>query len=215
MNVERVHPNAGSVMPIQTIGLTGGIGSGKSTVGQMLVDLGAHLVDTDAISRALTAPGGHAIDAIRQAFGPGMIDAQGAMDRARMRTLAFSDPTALARLETILHPLIGQQADAHAAAAAPGQVVVYDVPLMVESGRRWRDKVDRILVVDALPETQIQRVMARSGWQRPAVEAVLAKQASREQRRAAADHVILNDGITLQQLQQQVRELWDLWNNQP
>ena len=86
---------------------------------------------------------------------------------------------------------------------------------MVESGRRWRDKVDRILVVDALPETQIQRVMARSGWERPAVEAVLAKQASREQRRAAADHVILNDGITLQQLQQQVRELWDLWNNHP
>lgn len=202
-------------MPIQTIGLTGGIGSGKSTVGRMLVDLGAHLVDTDAISRALTAPGGHAIEAIRQAFGPEMIDAQGAMDRTRMRTLAFSDPTALARLETILHPLIGQQADAHAAKAIPGQPVVYDVPLMVESGRRWRDKVDRILVVDALPETQIQRVMARSGWERPAVEAVLAKQASREQRRAAADHVILNDGITLQQLQQQVRELWDLWNNHP
>ncbi len=213
VGVERIH-NAGA-MPIQTIGLTGGIGSGKSTVGQMLVDLGAHLVDTDAISRALTAPGGHAIEAIRQAFGPEMIDAQGAMDRARMRTLAFSDPSALARLETILHPLIGQQADAHAAKAAPGQPVVYDVPLMVESGRRWRDKVDRILVVDALPETQIQRVMTRSGWERPAVEAVLAKQASREQRRAAADHVILNDGITLQQLQQQVRELWDLWNNHP
>lgn len=213
MSVERAH-NAG-VMPLQTIGLTGGIGSGKSTVGQMLVDLGAHLVDTDAISRALTAPGGHAIEAIRQAFGPEMVDAQGAMDRARMRILAFSDPTALARLETILHPLIGQQADAHAAKASPGQTVVYDVPLMVESGRRWRDKVDRILVVDALPETQIQRVMARSGWERPAVEAVLAKQASREQRRAAADHVILNDGITLQQLQQQVRELWDLWNNHP
>lgn len=200
---------------IQTIGLTGGIGSGKSTVGQMLVDLGAHLVDTDAISRSLTAPGGHAIDAISQAFGADMIDAQGAMDRARMRTLAFSDPTALARLETILHPLIGQRADHHAAQAAPGQRVVYDVPLMVESGRRWRDKVDRILVVDALPETQIQRVMARSGWERPAVEAVLSKQATREQRREAADHVILNDSITLEELRQQVQELWDLWNNHP
>lgn len=200
---------------IQTIGLTGGIGSGKSTVGQMLVDLGAHLVDTDAISRSLTAPGGHAIDAISQAFGADMIDAQGAMDRARMRTLAFSDPTALARLETILHPLIGQGADHHAAQAAPGQRVVYDVPLMIESGRRWRDKVDRILVVDALPETQIQRVMARSGWERPAVEAVLAKQATREQRRDAADHVILNDGITLEELRRQVQELWDLWNNHP
>ena len=202
-------------MVIQTIGLTGGIGSGKSTVGQMLVDLGAHLVDTDAISRSLTAPGGHAIGAITQAFGPDMVDAHGAMDRARMRTLAFSDPTALARLETILHPLIGQQADHHASLAAPGQRVVYDVPLMVESGRRWRDKVDRILVVDALPETQIQRVMARSGWERPAVEAVLAKQATREQRRAAADHTILNDGITLEELRRQVQELWDLWNNHP
>ena len=200
---------------IQTIGLTGGIGSGKSTVGQMLTELGAHLVDTDAISRSLTAPGGHAIDAISRAFGPDMIDAQGAMDRARMRTLAFSDPSALARLETILHPLIGQQADHHASLAAPGQRVVYDVPLMVESGRRWRDKVDRILVIDALPETQIQRVLARSEWERPAVEAVLAKQATREQRRAVADHVILNDGISLQELRRRVEELWDLWNNHP
>ncbi|HIV70876.1 MAG TPA: dephospho-CoA kinase [Candidatus Aquabacterium excrementipullorum] len=202
-------------MPLQTIGLTGGIGSGKSTVGQMLTDLGAHLVDTDAISRGLTAPGGHAIEAIRQAFGPGMIDESGAMDRARMRTLAFSDPGALARLETILHPLIGQQADASASLARPGQIVVFDVPLMVESGRRWRDKVDRILVVDASPETQVQRVMTRSGWVREAVDAVLAKQASREQRRAVADHVILNDGITLEELRRQVGELWDLWNNHP
>lgn len=200
-------------MPIQTIGLTGGIGSGKSTVGQMLVDLGGHLVDTDAISRGLTATGGHAIEAIRAAFGPDMIDAQGAMDRARMRTLAFSDPTALARLETILHPLIGQLADQRAAEAAPGQIVVFDVPLMVESGRRWRDRVDRILVIDTPSETQVQRVMARSGWSREAVQAVLAKQASREQRKAAADHVILNEGITLQELRRQVRELWDLWNN--
>ncbi|HET8868863.1 MAG TPA: dephospho-CoA kinase, partial [Aquabacterium sp.] len=109
------------------IGLTGGIGSGKSTVSHMLVDLGAHLVDTDAISRALTAPGGHAIEPIRQAFGAEMIDAQGAMDRSRMRSLAFTDPLALKKLESILHPLIGQHADLQAAQASPGQIIVFDV----------------------------------------------------------------------------------------
>jgi dephospho-CoA kinase len=196
-----------------TIGLTGGIGSGKSTVSQMLVDLGAHLVDTDAISRSLTAPGGAAIDAIAQHFGPDMIDAQGAMDRNRMRELAFADPGALARLEGILHPLIGQQADQHAGLALPDQHIVYDVPLLAESGNRWKDKVDRVLVVDAEPETQIARVMARSGWPREAIEKVLAKQATRDMRRALADHVILNEGLTLQELRTEVEKLWRLWNN--
>ena len=195
------------------IGLTGGIGSGKSTVSKMLTDLGAHLVDTDAISRSLTAPGGAAIPHIAQHFGEHLIDAQGAMDRARMRELAFADPAALARLEGILHPLIGQQADAHARIAAPGQHIVFDVPLMAESGRRWRDKVDRILVVDAEPDTQIARVMARSGWSREAVQAVLAKQARREERLAVADDVLLNEGITKEALREQVIRLWDLWNN--
>lgn len=196
------------------LGLTGGIGSGKSTVSQMLVDLGAHLVDTDAISRGLTAPGGRAIEPIRLAFGADMIDAQGAMDRTRMRALAFADPKALQQLEAILHPLIGQQADQLAAQAAPGQHIVYDVPLLVESGDRWRNKVDRILVVDCEPETQIARVMARSGWPRDAVEKVLAQQAQREIRRAAADHVIFNQGITLEQLRSEVEKLWRLWNNE-
>lgn len=202
-------------MPTKTIGLTGGIGSGKTTVGGMLVALGAHLVDTDAISRSLTAPGGAAIESIRQAFGDDFIDAAGAMDRARMRTLAFSDPHALARLENILHPLIGQQADFHAGQAGPQQRVVYDVPLLVESGRRWREKVDRILVVDALPDTQIQRVMARAHWERQAIEAVLAKQATRAQRLSAADDVLFNEGISLEDLHQRVLRLWDLWNNEP
>ena len=196
-----------------TIGLTGGIGSGKSTVSHMLVQLGAHLVDTDAISRSLTAPGGHAIEPIRQTFGTDMIDAQGAMDRARMRTLAFADPQALQQLEAILHPLIGQHADLHAAQAAPDQHVVYDVPLLVESGDRWRNKVDHILVVDCEPETQIARVMIRSGWPREAVEKVLAQQAKRESRLAAADQVILNQGITLEQLHAEVEKVWRLWNN--
>jgi len=196
-----------------TIGLTGGIGSGKSTVSQMLRGLGAHLVDTDAISRSLTAPGGAAIEAIAQQFGPDMIDAQGAMDRQRMRELAFADPSALARLEGILHPLIGQQADAQAGLARPDQHIVYDVPLLVESGRRWKNKVDRVLVIDTEPETQIDRVMARSGWPREAIEKVLAKQATREMRRAMADHIILNEGLTVQELQTEVEKLWCLWNN--
>jgi dephospho-CoA kinase len=195
------------------IGLTGGIGSGKSTVGRMLTDLGAHLVDTDAISRALTAPGGAAIPHIAHHFGEHLIDPQGAMDRARMRELAFAEPAALARLEGILHPLIGQHAEAQARVALPGQHIVYDVPLLTESGRRWRDKVDHILVIDAEPETQIARVMLRSGWPREAVEAVLAKQATREMRRAIADHVILNEGLSLEELRDQVGKLWRLWNN--
>lgn len=196
-----------------TIGLTGGIGSGKSTVGQMLVDLGAHLVDTDAISRSLTAPGGAAIDAIAQHFGPDMIDASGAMDRARMRELAFADPGAMARLEGILHPLIGQHADAQAALASPDQHIIYDVPLLTESGRRWKDKVDRVLVIDTEPETQIARVMVRSGWPREAIEKVLAKQAPRQMRLALADHVILNEGLSLPELRAEVEKVWRLWNN--
>jgi dephospho-CoA kinase len=197
--------------PRLVIGLTGGIGSGKSTVSHMLVEMGAHLVDTDAISRSLTAPGGMALPAIAQQFGPEMIDAQGAMDRTRMRELAFSDPSALAKLEGILHPLIGQQSHAQAALARPDQHIIFDVPLLAESGRRWRDIVDRILVVDCEPETQIARVMARSGWPREAVEAVLAKQAQRDVRLAMADHIILNEGLTLQELRVETEKLWRLW----
>jgi dephospho-CoA kinase len=193
------------------IGLTGGIGSGKSTVSQMLVGLGAHLVDTDAISRGLTASGGAAIASIAQHFGPDFIDEHGAMHRAHMREHAFHNPAALHQLEGILHPLIGQQADAHAALASPGQHVVFDVPLLAESGSRWKDKVDRILVIDAEPETQIARVMVRSGWPREAVEAVLAKQATRELRRALADHVIVNEGLSLAQLRAQVERVWRDW----
>lgn len=197
-----------------TIGLTGGIGSGKSTVSQMLVDLGAHLVDTDAISRALTAPGGAAISHIAQQFGEAFIDTTGAMDRVRMRELAFTDPLAMARLEAILHPLIGLHADQHARLALPDQHIIYDVPLLAESGRKWKDKVDRILVVDCEPETQIARVMVRSGWPREAVEAVLAKQAQRDARHALADHILLNEGLSLEELRSEVRKLWSMWNNQ-
>ena len=200
-------------MKHRIIGLTGGIGSGKSTVAHTLVELGAHLIDTDAISRSLTAPGGAAIDAIRSTFGESFIDPQGAMDRQAMRELAFSQPEALQQLEHILHPLIGQVSQAQAQQARPDQRIIFDVPLLVESGRRWRDIVDRILVVDCLPETQIERVMARSGWARAAVEAVLAKQATRAQRLAVADDVLHNEGIDRNELRARVIALWDLWNN--
>lgn len=195
------------------IGLTGGIGSGKSTVATMLTELGAHLVDTDAIARALTAPGGLAIPEIAAAFGNDFIDSDGAMNRDRMRELAFSDPSALMRLQAILHPLITQASEVQARQANPGQVVVFDVPLLAESGSRWKDRVDKVLVIDCPAETQIQRVMARSGWTREAVQAVLAKQATRESRCAVADHIILNDGLSLEELRQEVKNVWRLWNN--
>ena len=193
------------------IGLTGGIGSGKSTVAGLLRARGAHIVDTDAIAHRLTAPGGRAIAAIAAAFGPESIDAQGAMDRARMRERVFADPAERQRLEAILHPLIAEDTEAEAAAAPPGAPVVFDVPLLVESGRRWRERVDRILVVDCTPATQIARVVARSGWTPEAVERVIAQQAGREQRRAVADAVILNDGIDRDQLALAVDHVWQSW----
>lgn len=199
--------------PRLIVGLTGGIGSGKSTVSGMLTELGAHLIDMDAISRALTAAGGDAIPAIAQAFGPEMIDAQGAMDRQRMRERAFADPSTLTRLEGVLHPLIALRAADQAGQAASTQHIVYDIPLLAESGRRWRDVVDRVLVVDCEPETQIHRVMARSGWPREAVEQVLAKQAPREVRKAIADDLIVNEGLTLEELRHEVQKVWRLWNN--
>ena len=189
------------------IGLTGGIGSGKSTVAAALVELGgALLVDTDAISRALTLPGGAAMAAIEARFGAAFVTADGALDRAAMRDLAFRDPAAKQSLEAILHPMIGAETARQAALAAPDQRVVFDVPLLVESGR-WRRLVDRVLVVDCREETQIARVMARSGLSETAVRAILAQQATRTQRRAAADAVIHNEGLTLPELHQELRDL--------
>ena len=190
---------------MKKLGLTGGIGSGKSTVATMLVAHGAALIDADANARSVTAAGGAAIAAIRASFGEATITADGALDRARMRDMAFSDPTARLRLEAIVHPLVGQvgQAQLDAARAAGHRCVVYDIPLLVESGR-WRSQLDAILVVDCLPETQVARVMARSGLQAAAAEAIIAAQATRAQRLAAADAVIYNEGISLTQLQAEV-----------
>lgn len=196
------------------IGLTGGIGSGKSTVAQMLADRGAAIIDADAISRACTAAGGSAIAAIAQRFGDDFITAEGALDRARMRAHVFAQPTARQQLEAIVHPRVAEDTrrQAEAALAQGHRVLVFDVPLLVESGR-WRSAVHRVLVVDCLEDTQIRRVMARNGWSRDAVQAVLRAQASREQRLAAADWVIFNDGLSLAALRDEVAQL--PWPSRP
>ncbi|MBL8276829.1 MAG: dephospho-CoA kinase [Pelomonas sp.] len=191
------------------IGLTGGIGSGKSTVAGFLREAGAALVDTDAISRELTLPGGAAMPAIAAEFGPGFITPDGALDRDRMRALAFSDTGAKRRLEAILHPLISAQAAARAdAARAP--LIVFDVPLLVESGR-WRARVARVLVVDCSAETQTARVLQRPGWTPERVAGALAAQTSRQARRAAADAVLLNEGLSLVALRNEVLDLAARW----
>jgi dephospho-CoA kinase len=208
---------------IFSIGLTGGIGSGKSLVADLFAARGAAIVDTDVIAHSLTAPGGAAIEAIAAAFGAGFIDDSGAMDRARMRQTVFADPAARKKLEAILHPMIraatgraarlaagmadagpadGAVVDGNAngnAAAAAGTAragrapyLIYVVPLLVESAG-WRNRVDRILVVDCPEAVQIERVMRRNGLPLAQVEAILAAQASRADRLAAADDVVLND----------------------
>jgi dephospho-CoA kinase len=197
-----------------TIGLTGGIGSGKSTVAALLRDLGAHIVDTDALAHRLTAPGGAAIAHIAERFGPQAINADGALDRAHMRALVFADPQAKRALETILHPMIAELTEREAALAPAGAPVVFDVPLLVESGR-WRARVQRVLVVDCSAATQIERVTRRNGWGAEQVQRIIDQQASREARRAVADAVILNDGISPADLADQVRQLWQSWTTTP
>ncbi len=192
---------------MQRIGLTGGIGSGKSTVLQMLAGLGAATVDADAVSRSVTAPGGAAIPALRERFGPAFIAADGSLDRARMREHAFQDPAARADLEAIIHPLVGAAIrEQEQLALGQGRpCLVYDIPLLVESAH-WRRSLDRVAVVDCRPETQVARVMARSALPEAQVRAILAAQASRAQRLAAADIVICNEGLTLDELKQEVRQ---------
>jgi dephospho-CoA kinase len=190
-------------------GLTGGIGSGKSTVAAMLVACGAQLVDTDAIARALTQPGGAAMDSVAAAFGPQAVAPDGALNRAHLRQLVFTDPQARSRLEAILHPLIGLEARRQADAAA-GRPVVFDVPLLTESSH-WRQRVQRVLVVDCGADTQVHRVAQRPGWTAEAARQVIAQQASRAARRAIADAVIFNDGLALPALEIEVRALWRAW----
>jgi dephospho-CoA kinase len=148
--------------------------------------------------------------AIAREFGTALIAADGALDRVRMRTLVFADPSAKLRLEAILHPLIGLETERQAAAARGAAALVFDVPLLVESAR-WRARVDKVLVVDCREATQVERVVQRSGWTPAAVQAVIAQQASRSARCASADAVIFNDGIGLDQLADEVRAVWQRW----
>ncbi len=192
------------------VGLTGGIGSGKSKVADMLAALGAAVIDTDVISHDLTAPGGAAIEPIRRAFGPDVIAENGALDRPAMRELVFQSPEARRRLESILHPLIRAETEARAR-VAEGCYAVFVVPLLIESGT-WLDRLDRVCVVDCDPETQIARVQARSGLTRDAIARIMSAQASREERNAAAHDIVNNGGGTsLDELEHQVRALHERW----
>ncbi|KAG8151972.1 dephospho-CoA kinase [Burkholderia catarinensis] len=190
------------------VGLTGGIGSGKTTIADLFAARGASLVDTDLIAHRITAPGGLAMPAVEQAFGRGFVAADGSLDRAKMRTLIFSDDDARRRLEAITHPLIRAETDREAREAreARGPYVMFVVPLLVESGN-WKARSDRVLVVDCPVETQIARVMRRNGFTREQVEAIIARQATREARLAAADDVIVNDATTPDALAAQVDAL--------
>ena len=190
------------------LGLTGGIGSGKSTVADMFVVLGAVVIDADGISRSLTAPHGAAIETIKQQFGEDTIGADGSLNRDRMRDLVFTDIDARKCLEAIIHPLIKleMQRQDEAAVASGVRLIVYDIPLLVES-KNWRPRLDKILVVDCLEQTQIKRVIRRSTLKTADVEKIIASQASRKMRNSAADIVIFNDSITVEQLREQVTHL--------
>ena len=191
-------------MTIRTwrIGLTGGIGSGKSTVAGFLARRGAAIIDADAISRSLTAPGGRAMADIAHTFGAAMLSPDGAMDRQAMRDRIFRDANAKRQLERIIHPLVSQMTaeQAQAAVQSGHRVLVFDVPLLVESGERWRKQLDRVIVVDCDTETQTQRVTARSGLSDEEVKRIIAQQASRAQRLACADLVVFNQGIHFDEL---------------
>ena len=175
-----------------TVGLTGGIGSGKSSVARLFADKGVTVVDADEISHRLTTAGGAAIEPIRSAFGDEMIAPDGALDRVRMRERVFSAPDAKRKLERILHPLIGAQAKREVDTAR-GPYVIHMIPLLIEGGNA-KARFDRVLVVDCPEETQIERVMARSGLKRTEVEAIMATQASRTQRLTQADDIVDNSG---------------------
>ncbi|GAB4088649.1 dephospho-CoA kinase [Hydrogenophaga soli] len=187
------------------VGLTGGIGSGKSTVAQWLLQQGARLVDADLIARSITAPQGSALAPIAQAFGSEMLLPDGGLNRSALRERVFNDPSARQQLENITHPMVAQEM-AHAIAQCPGGVVVLDIPLLVESPR-WRKRLDTVVVVDCTEQTQAHRVRLRNGWPEETIQGVMQAQAPRSLRLAAADMVIHNDGQDLDALRQQVTQL--------
>ncbi|MDZ7937663.1 MAG: dephospho-CoA kinase [Rhodoferax sp.] len=190
------------------IGLTGGVGSGKSTVAALWVEMGATLIDADALARSATTAQGAAIPAIVQAFGAEVLTIEGALDRDKMRTLAFSDPDARSLLESIVHPWVGKlitQA-ANDAKTQGANCLLFDIPLLVASAH-WRTQLWRVCVVDCLPSTQIARVVQRNGLDPADVQRIIDAQTSRTERLKAADAVIFNDGIDKTELALRVREI--------
>ncbi|HIU73056.1 MAG TPA: dephospho-CoA kinase [Candidatus Aphodousia faecipullorum] len=191
------------------VGLTGGIGSGKTQASNAFAALGVPVIDTDLISHALTAPRGLAIEAIRATFGDAMITASGEMDRQKMRDLVFTNPQAKKQLESILHPLIARVALASVSQHSDSPYVVLVVPLLAESPA-WINRCDRILVIDCDIETQIKRIMKRSHLTREQAAAIIASQATRDERKSIANEVIVNES-TIEHLNQQVKHLHDYY----
>jgi dephospho-CoA kinase len=193
------------------IGLTGGIGSGKSTVAAMLAQLGAGVVDADAIARSVTATGGTAITAIQEKFGAAFITEDGALDREQMRAYVFLHPEARTQLEAITHPLIKEAMFAKVQTLTSNHtVIIMDIPLLAES-QTWRRQLDRVCVVDCSQDTQLARVQNRNGWSQETILSVIKAQASRQQRLSQADDVIFNETLSLTQLQDQVMQLAQHW----
>jgi len=188
-------------LPSTRLGITGGIGSGKSTVAQLLHQKGCGLIDADQTSRGLTSQGGKALSLIQQHFGSDYLDAAGVLNRQKMRELVFTNPRAKHELEAILHPLIAQACEEQATQLIDQgcKVIVYDIPLLVES-TRWRPRLDEVWVIDCLESTQIDRVMTRSQLTGTAVKQIIDSQAPRNLRRSAADLVIFNEQLTIFEL---------------
>jgi dephospho-CoA kinase len=206
-----VAPVAGIPQPLLRIGLTGGIGSGKTTVAGFLAQAAAHVIDTDAIARRLTARDGKALPALAAAFGAGILDADGALDREAMRARVFADARARQQLESILHPMIGNAALEQATSVPPAaSCIVFDVPLLAESSG-WRARVHRVLVIDCDESTQVSRVAGRAGWTEAAAQSVVTAQVTRARRRAVADAVIWNESLTLGELALEAAAVLSFW----
>ena len=195
--------------PAMRLGITGGIGSGKSTVCGLLAQKGLPVIDADAISRACTAPGGAALPAIAQAFGDAVFAAPGLLNRDAMRALVFDQPKARAQLQALLHPMIAAEIERQAAQASASSppCIAFDIPLLVES-QRWRPLLDKVLVVDCQAQTQIDRVMQRSGLTAQSVQKIMAAQSSREARLQCADYVLFNESVTIDQISQQLSAIF-------
>ncbi|MCI3226012.1 dephospho-CoA kinase [Streptomyces sp. NP-1717] len=188
------------------VGLTGGIGAGKSEVSRLLVSYGAVLVDADKIAREVVEPGTPGLDAVVGAFGPGVLTADGRLDRPKLGSLVFSDSEKLATLNAIVHPLVRARSEELEGAAGEDAIVVHDVPLLVENG--LTGLYDVVVVVDASSETRLDRLVRVRGMAEAEARSRMAAQATRERRNAAADLVIDNDG-PLEKLEPQVRDVWE------